>query len=96
MRLRFAFLTVAALGLAGCATLPGTDGLTAYDVQRFSAGVEKAGCVIQSDAKAAIVEKHTGFSDEKLREVTRYMLDQKTLVHEDRGIKLVTGNCADA
>ena len=95
MRLRFAFLTVAAFGLSACAAaLP--EGLSSQDVLAFGAGMEKAGCHVETDAKAKVVQDHTGFDEDKLREISRYMLDQGTLIHEGTGIRLVTGNCADA
>ena len=91
------FITLAVAGflLAGCAA-PLPSGVSRADVMLFEEGMAKAGCVVSNDKDAAVVEKHTGFGEAKLKEISRYMLEQESLQHEGTGIKLTTGNCADA
>ncbi len=92
---RFITLLCAGLVLAGCAApLPG--GVSRADIALFEEGMAQAGCVVTGDKAAAVVEKHTGFGEAKLKEISRYMLEQERLQHEGTGIKLTTGNCADA
>ncbi len=92
---RLITLLFAGFALASCAA-PLPSGVSKADVMLFEEGMVKAGCVVQDDKAAAVVENHTGFDEDKLKEISKYMLEQDSLQHEGTGIKLTTGNCADA
>ncbi len=95
MSLRPLLIGALALALAACAA-PLPNGLSAADVAAFSAGMEKAGCTVQSDQTAAIVEEHTGFDETKLAALTDYLLETGALAEAGSGIRLTTGTCANA
>lgn len=93
--MRAVALTAAALlALAGCAETRGQGRESAE--ARFIAGMERAGCTVDSDAKAAIVEKHTGFDEDTLRAISDALLARGALVTTNEGIRLTVGACANA
>ena len=87
-----AVAALGALSLGACAA----EGGMAGDAARFAEAMARAGCVVASDAQAAIVEDHTGFDEDKLRAISNDMLESGALVAVPGGIRLTTGTCANA
>jgi len=85
--------------LAGCEApqvSPLPEGVSAGDVALFKSAVTDAGCAVQDDTTAAVVENQTGFDTDKLRAITEYLRLAGESVHADPGFRLTTGPCADA
>jgi hypothetical protein len=85
--------------LAGCdgqsgQTLP--DGVTAAEVALFRSAVTDAGCSVSNFAEAAEIETRTGFSDDKLRIITQYLLLNGETDVTASGFRLTSGTCANA
>jgi len=86
---------VAPCGLAftaGCA-LADDSHVTQKQKERFVAAMVSAGCDVNSEEKAAIVEKHTGFSEEKLTEIVLELKETGEVIRESDGLKLRNEGC---
>lgn len=97
--MKYAALLFAGFVLAGCDGLDGQtlpDGVTAEEVALFRSAVTDAGCAINNDADAAPVEARTGFSEDKLRIITQYLLLNGETDVTANGFRLTSGTCANA
>ena len=82
----------AALLVAGCADVE--RGFSDADMDRFVAAMIKVDCKVSFE-NAKVVEKATGFSDEKLRAITDYLKEKQLVAERDDtvGLKLINEGC---
>jgi len=77
---------------AGCAPADESH-VTQKQKDRFIAAMVLAGCFVNSEETAAIVEKQTGFSEEKLTAIVLELKETGEIVRESDSIKLINEGC---
>ena len=77
---------------AGCAPADESH-VTQKQKDRFIAAMVSAGCFVNSEETAAIVEKQTGFSEEKLTAIVLELKETGEIVRESDSIKLINEGC---
>jgi len=82
----------AALAVAGCADVE--RGFSDRELDRFVAAMIAVECKVGAE-NAGVVEKATGFSEEKLGKITGYLREKQLVVRTDdlAGIILINEGC---
>jgi len=91
----FVTKAVALCGLvftAGCAPADESH-VTQKQKEQFIAAMISAGCYVNSEKEAAIVEKQTGFSEEKLTAIVLELKETGEVIRESDSLKLINEGC---
>lgn len=79
--------------MTGCADME--RGFSDRDMDQFVTAMISQGCVVKDKRDAADVELATGFSEEKLTNITDYLTDKKLIIPyvKTAGIILINEGC---
>ena len=91
----FATKAVALCGMvfaAGCASAA-EDRVTQKQKDKFIAAMISTGCYVNSEEEAAIVEKQTGFSEEKLTAIVLELKETGEVIRDSDSLKLINEGC---